>query len=814
MKLSLIYFTKITIIVFLTLFASIISVNSSFSQQLKTVEGSLVDAENLTPLSFIKIELTSDNIGEKEFKKVSLTNLEGKFSFTDIDKGKYILKISVLNAVENLIEVNVLETDSIMNLGDIKIKLPSLVLNEVKVIAQSIISQEVDRLSYNVEKDPQSLSLSVLDILQKVPMLSVDGLGNIKFQGETNFRIFFDNKPSNLLVRNPSEVLRNIPASTIKSIEVITSPPVKYLSEGVTGIININTKKRLENGIEGSFNFEYRNPGVGPSFSNTLTGKQSKLGFNTNIGFSDYEKPFTSRSIDRQTFGTKANSFNQIGGNETTSDSKFINLGLTYDIDTLNLFTANLGLYNLGNDEILNLETSLSDLNGLPIQRYIINSNKESTSDELAFGLDYQRNFSGRKDKVLNVSYLFTNSRDREENLTEFNQRFNYNSNDFEQSNFYCQTEHIGQIDFTQSVRKVKIDFGIKSIVRLGESDFNSVDKIGGTSFPTSTNQFNNNQYISSFYNSYQYKLKKWGIIGAYRFEFTQFKTKNSGNSISNSYQNFLPNLALNYNINGIESLNFTYLKAIRRPNISYLNPFENRLNPNLEVVGNPDLIPITQNNLNIQYRRFKKSSLVLGLRYSFSNNLIQQILTNTSNDGVFRFTYSNIGKRNDVSSNLSFNQSLNKSLNLNLSGNLIYTNLTGTVNGLNQNNSGFTGDLNLGLNYSFKNLTQLSSRINYTAPSIFLQGQRDNFPYIIFGGSRTFFKKKLSLSGSLINPFTKLRNIESNYADDNFVQSSFSESFFRQYQIRMNYRFGQLKKTSRTNRKSIQNNDAIGVKQ
>nr|MBC7613071.1 TonB-dependent receptor [Pseudopedobacter sp.] len=553
--------------------------------------------------------------------------------------------------------------------------------------------------------------------------------------------------------------------------------------------------------------------GVGPAFSNTLTGKQGKFGFNSNIGFSDYEKPFTSRSIDRKTFGGNANNFNQIGGNETFSDSKFINLGLTYDVDTLNLLIANLGLYNLGNEEILNLETSLTDLNGSLIQQYLVNSTKEAISKELGFGFDYQRNFAGRKDKILNISYLFTNAKDVEENLTKFNGRFNYNANDFKQSNLYRQTEHIGQIDFTQSVKKVKIDFGIKTIIRLGESDFNSVDNIGGTSFPTLVNQFDNNQYISSFYNSYQYKLKKWGFIAAYRFELTKFKTLDSGNNISNSYQNFLPNLALNYNINGNESINFIYLKAIRRPNISYLNPFENKLNPNLEVVGNPNLLPITQNNFNIQYRRFKKSSLVLGLKYSFSNNLIQQILTNTSNDGVFRLTYSNIGKKNDISSNLSFNQSLNKAINLNLSGNLIYSNLTGTVNGLNQNNSGFTGDFNLGLNFAFKDLTQLSSRVNYSAPSIFLQGQRNNFPYVIFGVSRSFFKKKLSLSGSLINPFTKLRNIESNYLDDNFVQNSLSEFFFRQYQIRMNYRFGQLKKTSRTNRKSIQNNDAIGVK-
>lgn len=813
MKLYSIYFSKKVLIGFVILFGLIVCYHSSFSQQLKTVRGVLVDSVNLTPLSFIGIELRSDTLVGKGYKKTALTNLDGRFSFTDVEPGKYILKINKLNTTEHSIKINISKTDSIINLRSIKIKLTNLILNEVKVIAQNVISQDVDRLTYNVEKDPQSLTLSVLDILQKVPMVSIDGLGVTKFQGETNFRIFIDNKPSTLLVRNPSEVLRHIPASTIKSIEVITSPPVRYLSEGIIGIININTKKKLENGVEGSLNFDYRTPGVGPGFSNTLSGKQNKFGFNSNIGISDYEKPFTTRSIERITYGSNENNFNQNGGNKTFSDSKFLNLGLTYDIDTLNLLTTNLGLYNLSNEEVLNLETSLSDLNGVALQKYLILSAKDASSKELNFGLDYQRNFAGRKDKVLNISYLFLNAKDREENLTEFEQRFNYNTNDFSQSNYFKQSEHTGQIDFTQSIKKVKFDLGLKTIFRLGESDFNSIDMVGGSNIPTSANQFTNHQYITSFYNSYQYKLNKWGFIGGYRFEFTKFETQNSSNQISNTYENFLPNVAINYNINGNQSINFTYIKAIRRPNISYLNPFENKLNPNLEIVGNPNLLPITQNNFNIQYRRFKKSSFIVGLKYSFSNDVIQQILTNTQTDGVFRLTFSNIGKKDDLSTNISFNQPINKFINLNFSGNLIYTNLAGVVNGLSQNNSGFTGDVNLGLNFTLKDKTQLSSRINYTAPSILLQGQRNNLPYIIFNASRPFIKNKLSISASLLNPFSKFRNFTNVYSGSNFIQNSESESFFSQYQIRINYRFGKLKKASRTNRKGIQNNDAIGVK-
>ena len=111
------------------------------------------------------------------------------------------------------------------------------------------MKQEVDRISYDVQADPDSKALSVLDMMRKVPLLSVDGNDNIQLKGSGNYKILINGKESALVAKNPSDILKSMPATNIEKIEVITTPPAKYDAEGLSGIINIITKKECRPGI-------------------------------------------------------------------------------------------------------------------------------------------------------------------------------------------------------------------------------------------------------------------------------------------------------------------------------------------------------------------------------------------------------------------------------------------------------------------------------------------------------------------------------------------------------------------------------------
>jgi len=114
-------------------------------------------------------------------------------------------------------------------------------VRDIYAADKPLIKQEVDRIGYDIQADPESKSLNVLDMMRKVPMLSLDADDNIKLNGNSSYKILINGKPSSMIARSPKDVLRAMPASSIQKIEVITTPPAKYDSEGLAGIINIIT---------------------------------------------------------------------------------------------------------------------------------------------------------------------------------------------------------------------------------------------------------------------------------------------------------------------------------------------------------------------------------------------------------------------------------------------------------------------------------------------------------------------------------------------------------------------------------------------
>lgn len=55
------------------------------------------------------------------------------------------------------------------------------VLKGVEVIAQKpLVKVDVDKIEYNIEDDPDSKSNSILEMLRKVPLVTVDGEDNVQ----------------------------------------------------------------------------------------------------------------------------------------------------------------------------------------------------------------------------------------------------------------------------------------------------------------------------------------------------------------------------------------------------------------------------------------------------------------------------------------------------------------------------------------------------------------------------------------------------------------------------------------------------------
>src|SRR5205085_3537167 len=149
--------------------------------------------------------------------------------------------------------VSVNEKRGQVDLKNIVLSKKSQTLQSVVVTAPGkLVENKIDKLVFNAEKDLTSQTGVATDILKKVPQVSVDIDGNVELAGSSSIRFLINGKPSTMFGSSINDVLQSIPASQIKSIEVITNPGAKYDAQGLGGIINIILKKSTVQGINGN----------------------------------------------------------------------------------------------------------------------------------------------------------------------------------------------------------------------------------------------------------------------------------------------------------------------------------------------------------------------------------------------------------------------------------------------------------------------------------------------------------------------------------------------------------------------------------
>jgi outer membrane receptor for ferrienterochelin and colicin len=222
---------------------------------------------------------------------------------------------------------------------------------------QDLIEEKIDRTVYNAEKDNTIKGGTALDALRRVPLLSVDAEGNVSLRGSSSLKVLLNNKPSSILAANLAEALKQIPAEQIQSVEVITSPSARYEAEGVTGIINIITKKNKALGYNMGFHcaLGLRNASAG------LNGafKTQKLGIalcsSGGIRFNEWGRFENSQ----QTVLQKGESFSVLQQAQTRRSGSwgYNSLELDYELNKYHYINASIGL-NLGShnsfqDELL-----------------------------------------------------------------------------------------------------------------------------------------------------------------------------------------------------------------------------------------------------------------------------------------------------------------------------------------------------------------------------------------------------------------------------------------------------------------------------
>jgi len=635
-------------------------------------------------------------------------------------------------------------------------------LKEVTVTSSvPLVKREIDRISYNVQADPDNKVQSVLEMMMKVPLIAVDGDNNIKLKGNGNFKVFINGKPSSLTARNPKEALKAMPAANVARIEVITTPPAKYDAEGLAGIINIVTVKQRQDGYNATVGNSY-NKVVGLGQNMSLTAKHNKLGISVNGYVYEDLKRTNATSTERYT-GTSSlkqsgsNTYNSVFGSGTAE--------LTYEADSLHLITAAVSIYSSRDHN----SSLLSDEHGSRLSNH-----SEGKDHSLDANFNYEKSFKRDKRQLLSFAYQFHHSPGWLTNEVV------YNTNSYLQQNNTLVDEHTMQADYSLPYKKLVMETGVKAILRKGES----------------VNDYSYQQNVYSAYQSYLITTPQLDIKAGIRAEYTySFK----------DYLNWIPVISLQHAFKN-STLNLGFTRRIERPSIQQLNPFMDKSNPQFISSGNPDLHPVVQNSAELSYSSFTKLNYHFILSYQFVNNNIEQMTTVA--DSLSVITWQNIGNNKNLRMNTGFNYNLTPKLRMifNTDAGMVW--LKGTAGNLYYHHSGITINGFINLNYKISDTWKATSTVYAASSTILLQGKTNAYAVHVTRLSKELFHKHGVLSLSLSNPYSKYRYIRTTTSSSTFLQYNSQQRYYRTFGISFSYSFGKLSNSIKKNKLDIKNDD------
>ena len=739
-----------------------------------------------------------------------LTDKDGNFSREVDGKGKFNIIFSSVGK-EDLSKSIELSGNGTLNLDTIYIKENVNELSDVAIVAQKpLVKMEVDKMSYSVAEDEDAKSSTVLDMLRKVPMVTVDGQDNISVNGSSSFKVYVDGKPNVMFSSNPSLIFKSMPASAVKNIEVVTNPGARYDAEGASGVLNIVMNrmdtKAMEsmNGYNGTIRVSAGNRSIGGGAF--VSGQQGKFSYSGNL-MENYSTPGTTDVEMEQKNGD---------GSILTSAATKVkipftmgNVSLGYELDDMSSVNATFSLtsFNMKNDG----HTTTSQTGGLYGNgfNYVNDMKMHNKKTSFSGNVDYQRFFNKERTK----SFVLTYQLDYSPSKMEQNNRFsntemavidltNRNSVNKEHT-----TDHTIQADFTTPLgQNNKLSLGSKLMMRRADSDAKYY--LADVYDERSSMDYLYKNTILAGYSEYTGQWDKLGAKAGLRYEQTWQNVEyrlGQGQNFSTSYGSLVPSASLSYTLAPTSNIGLTYNMRISRPGISYLNPYVNRADPNSLSYGNTDLDVEKSHNISLVYNLYStKLMLNVNVHHNFTDNAIEQY---SFFDGtLLNTTYGNIVKRHQTGVNVYANWLLAPKTRIMLNGGLNYNDMRSSV--LDLKNSGWQGNMMAGLQQTMPWDLKLGAYLITSTKSYTLQGWSSGFNILTANLSKSFFKDKLSVSIQGMLGLSDGGNLkmETYSQGKNFLSHQTIKVPMSGFNVSVSYTFGNTKQKAKQHVSRVQN--------
>ena len=801
-----------------------------------TVKGLVVDSitGEGEPYATVRVEKAA---APGKAVKMLVTKSDGRFTVSLAEKGKYRLTVSSMGRADIVKDFTLEAGKPSVDLGKMPIHDATNVLAGVEVTAQKpLVTADIDKIGYDVESDPDSKTNTVIEMLRKVPMVTVDGEDNIKVNGSSSFKVYVNGRPNNMMSNNPSEVLKSMPANTIKKIEVITNPGPKYDAEGVGGILNIVTVGSGFEGYTATVSANVSSTGAGGGVFGTVKAGKLTVSARYNYNHNDSPRSYYGSALtvtDDEPQATSANTASD-GSSKGRSNFHMGSLEASYEIDSLNLVTGSFGLWgNSYSSRGASSVTGTSPLDGSQLYAYSMPSHSHNSWFSIEGGIDYQRLFKV-KERMLTFSYRISTDPENTDSYTDYDdmtatagwedylRRLENQHNDGHQNT----TEHTFQVDFTTPFDSIHtLEAGAKYILRDNSSENDRYTMAamdgGGYEFDEDhSSHYKHRNDILAAYLGYGIKWKRLSGRLGLRYEHTIQDVKyllGRGDDFRKDFDDIVPSASIGYRLTDTQNLRLGYNMRIYRPGIWYLNPYLDDSNPTSISQGNPNLVSEKSHSFSLGYNSFTtKLSINLSLRYSFTNNSIESVsslvsdndiagLQNPTGKSVLYTTYRNIGKTRsaNLSAYVNYSPFTTTRIYANLYGGWTYLSDGGDLS-----NHGWNMYAYGGTQQTLPKDWRISLSIWSQTPWISLQGKGSGFFGYGLNVTKQFLKQRLTLSAFANNFFKKYNVYNNDMSSTGFTQHSWSKYNQQRFGISVSFRIGELKASVKKAERTISNDD------
>ncbi|MTI30333.1 TonB-dependent receptor domain-containing protein [Xanthovirga aplysinae] len=777
------------------------------------LSGKVIDSKTNEPVEFATVSLYSVREPEKPVTG-GMTDKNGGFRIKEIPLGPYNVKVSFIGYETYSHPDRVMFTpkEAEIFLGKITLGADAKLLNEVAVEADAeLMVNSIDKRSFNVSQDGTSEGGDASDVLSNLPSVDVDIDGNVSLRGSEGVKILIDGKPSALTGGDVSEVLEQIPANTIESVEVITNPSAKYSPEGSAGIINIILKKNKKKGTNGTASVTV---GTREKYNASLNLNHYIDKFNLfgNYSFRDNRRTYDGNSL-RENFDV--NEPNDLQFLEQMNDGFYqwsshnIKLGADYFLNDFNSLTLTT---NLNTSSFTNENELFSYYNYLDGSKDETAQLNTTDGNRLNGGitLDYQHKFLNPKQKLdASLRYSQSNS-DRDSDFGVLNNTLSDSRSDVWQF----------QMDYVMPIsNRLKLETGLNSRLSLSNEDFKT--RIGENLIldPNGTFDFTYQEDIHALYGILSGSLENgMGYQVGLRAEqaFTTSTLTIEPEPFENNYFSLYPSVHLSKGFGEkgrfgyADEIQLSYSRRVNRPRSRALNPFVDMSNENNLSTGNPFLKPEYVNSLELSYlKNWNTTSLSGAVYYKHSNNAISRITINDPEKNITTRTWENFANSNNYGVEVLVNSQITDWWRINTSVNYFYFNVDGSNIGENDySNDGFTWTGKLMSSFKLWKGGSLQASGRYRSPRQIAGGEMKGIIFYDFAMKQKVLDNKGTISLRLSDPFN-LFNFEIENWDDNFYQISNRSRESQIVYLGFSFNFGKInyqlkkKKGQRQNRES-----------